>query len=192
LIKGYFDWGIVMSRSLKKSVLGAVTLLSVICVGTPGESATVTVVSYSFTASGFTPNAPDDPVLGSFGFTFDDTVLGDFAITFLNLTINGTVYDTSNSSGNFAGTTFSFGGNIGTVNTLVGFTNDWAIAFDYPTLLPSTFNYSTSTDGSTYTTTTISPNPVAEVPIPPALPLFAAGLSAMGFMGWRRKRKTAA
>jgi hypothetical protein len=30
---------------------------------------------------------------------------------------------------------------------------------------------------------------VSSVPIPAALPLFAAGLSAMGFMGWRRKRK---
>ncbi len=32
---------------------------------------------------------------------------------------------------------------------------------------------------------------VSDVPIPAALPLFAAGLSAMGFMGWRRKRKAA-
>ena len=32
----------------------------------------------------------------------------------------------------------------------------------------------------------------AAVPIPAALPLLAAGLSAMGFMGWRRKRKSAA
>jgi len=30
------------------------------------------------------------------------------------------------------------------------------------------------------------------VPIPAAFPLLAAGLGAMGFMGWRRKRKTAA
>ena len=29
------------------------------------------------------------------------------------------------------------------------------------------------------------------VPVPAALPLFAAGLSAMGFMGWRRKRRAA-
>jgi hypothetical protein len=28
------------------------------------------------------------------------------------------------------------------------------------------------------------------VPIPAALPLFAAGLGAMGFMGWRRKRRS--
>jgi hypothetical protein len=29
------------------------------------------------------------------------------------------------------------------------------------------------------------------VPLPAALPLFAAGLGAMGFMGWRRKRRAA-
>jgi hypothetical protein len=32
---------------------------------------------------------------------------------------------------------------------------------------------------------------VSPVPLPAALPLFAAGLSAMGFMGWRRKRRAA-
>ena len=32
----------------------------------------------------------------------------------------------------------------------------------------------------------------AAVPLPAAFPLFAAGLSAMGFMGWRRKRKALA
>ncbi|HUQ35977.1 MAG TPA: hypothetical protein VM144_06315 [Aestuariivirga sp.] len=40
-----------------------------------------------------------------------------------------------------------------------------------------------------------APPPVnipATVPIPAALPLLAAGISAMGFMGWRRKRKSAA
>lgn len=29
------------------------------------------------------------------------------------------------------------------------------------------------------------------VPVPAALPLFGTGLAAMGFLGWRRKRKTA-
>ncbi|HUQ37159.1 MAG TPA: VPLPA-CTERM sorting domain-containing protein [Aestuariivirga sp.] len=32
----------------------------------------------------------------------------------------------------------------------------------------------------------------SEVPLPASLPLFAAGLSAMGFMGWRRKQKALA
>ena len=34
--------------------------------------------------------------------------------------------------------------------------------------------------------------PVSEVPVPPALPLFATGLGALGLLGWRRKRKQAA
>ena len=33
---------------------------------------------------------------------------------------------------------------------------------------------------------------VAETPLPAALPLFASGLGAIGFFGWRRKRKMAA
>lgn len=33
---------------------------------------------------------------------------------------------------------------------------------------------------------------VAETPLPAALPLFASGLGALGLLGWRRKRKSAA
>ncbi len=38
---------------------------------------------------------------------------------------------------------------------------------------------------------TLSVNP-APVPVPAALPLFAAGLSAMGFLGWRRRKAAVA
>jgi hypothetical protein len=34
--------------------------------------------------------------------------------------------------------------------------------------------------------------PIAATPLPAALPLFAGGLSALGLLGWRRKRKAAA
>ena len=33
---------------------------------------------------------------------------------------------------------------------------------------------------------------IGTTPLPAALPLFAAGLGAMGLLGWRRKRKNAA
>jgi hypothetical protein len=36
---------------------------------------------------------------------------------------------------------------------------------------------------------TITAGPAAETPLPAALPFFAAGLGALGFMGWRRKRR---
>ena len=34
--------------------------------------------------------------------------------------------------------------------------------------------------------------PVSSVPLPATLPLFATGLGALGLLGWRRKKKTAA
>ena len=38
----------------------------------------------------------------------------------------------------------------------------------------------------------LDPNQITVVPVPAALPLFGTGLAIMGFVGWRRKRKTAA
>lgn len=40
----------------------------------------------------------------------------------------------------------------------------------------------------------VDPTPFDDVvtPIPPALPLFATGLGALGLLGWSRKRKAAA
>ena len=42
------------------------------------------------------------------------------------------------------------------------------------------------------TLTVTGDNGVNPVPLPPALALFAGGLSALGLLGWRRKRKAAA
>lgn len=37
----------------------------------------------------------------------------------------------------------------------------------------------------------LSPPPNTDVPIPGALPLFASGIGALGYLGWRRRRKQA-
>jgi hypothetical protein len=48
-----------------------------------------------------------------------------------------------------------------------------------------------------YLESSVDPNyavlfaPVSSTPLPAALPLFAGGLSALGLLGWRRKRKAA-
>jgi hypothetical protein len=36
---------------------------------------------------------------------------------------------------------------------------------------------------------TLASSAIATTPLPPTLPLFAAGLGAIGLLGWRRKRK---
>lgn len=41
---------------------------------------------------------------------------------------------------------------------------------------------------SSYASWLVSTDTIAPVPLPAALPLFAAGLGAIGFMGWRKKR----
>jgi uncharacterized protein (TIGR03118 family) len=38
----------------------------------------------------------------------------------------------------------------------------------------------------------ISPSPASATPLPAALPLFATGLGALGFLGWRKKKKATA
>jgi hypothetical protein len=45
-----------------------------------------------------------------------------------------------------------------------------------------------SGDNSVFDDLTVVASPV---PLPAALPFFAAGLGAMGFMGWRKRRKAA-
>jgi hypothetical protein len=59
----------------------------------------------------------------------------------------------------------------------------------------ASFNYgpygNTGPGGYGMETEFFSPG-VATTPLPAALPLFATGLGAMGLLGWRRKRKSAA
>jgi hypothetical protein len=38
----------------------------------------------------------------------------------------------------------------------------------------------------------LTPSPVSTTPLPAALPLFASGLGALGFLGWRKKRRAVA
>ena len=66
------------------------------------------------------------------------------------------------------------------VDTTTGTNTSWL------TNATSTFTYQETV---TYDYT---PSAVSETPLPAALPLFATGLGALGLLGWRRKKKTAA
>ena len=119
----------------------------------------------------------------------DPTLFSDFSIDFSDNNNNSLldILEISNLSG------FTIGGfgistsDLITLPSIANFTNgsglQWVFncPFGCGTIFVETAVWSYNLQ--------LDPSPV---PIPAALPLFAAGLSAMGFMGWRRKRKTIA
>jgi hypothetical protein len=72
-------------------------------------------------------------------------------------------------------------------------TGDFLHSFDFPLAdiftLPDGF---TVNDPDMFIVNNDFVSPTAATPLPAALPLFASGLGALGLLGWRRKRKTAA
>jgi hypothetical protein len=155
--------------------------------------------------------APVDPVTGSFTITFDptktylDSTTG-ITLGSLNISLDSALsFDYSPSSYVIGLTTFAAG------ELVVGGLDDGACCIVIPvtsndfylqilnfTSAPA-FNqlgYSIAADGDYFYSTigasggSVSVTPeVSTTPLPAALPLFAAGLGAMGLFGWRRKRK---
>jgi len=66
---------------------------------------------------------------------------------------------------------------------------DWVSFGDGTTLAVTFYNYQ---DWTLYPDISFDLDPTGATPLPAALPLFASGLGAMGLLGWRRKRKSAA
>jgi len=54
-------------------------------------------------------------------------------------------------------------------------------------VFPTTFSFPTSTVGPNFLAA-----PLSVVPLPAALPLYGTGLALMGFIGWRRRKKSVA
>jgi hypothetical protein len=110
----------------------------------------------------------DIPILGgSLG-------IGPFTITQSPITVNATNTDTGNAVLKYIG--------VGTFEA----------SFAYSALcgLGTPFSCGPGFSGDVAFTYTYSP--VAAVPLPAALPLFATGLGVLGLLGWRRKKKAAA
>jgi hypothetical protein len=187
----------------------------------PAMAATVTDdVTFSATSfSGGPPpsysggTAPVDPVTGSFTITFDptQTYLNSTGITLntQNISLDSSlVFDYSPSAYLVNGTPFAAGELVvggssdGAANVLLESGNaDFYLQVLTFASTP-TFNqlgYVTE-DGSYFysaigtgagSSVAVTPE-LPATPLPAALPLFASGLGAMGFFGWRRKRSNAA
>jgi hypothetical protein len=94
----------------------------------------------------------------------------------LYVTVNGVLKDT------IIDTVLAAGANPGTVVTIGGLTTDGSGNLNLM------FAQGTSHEASPI----FDDVQISESPLPAALPLFASGLGALGFIGWRRKRKMAA
>jgi hypothetical protein len=144
-------------------------------------------------------DTPDTPQNLQFDYKFESTT------GFLDVTINGTSIGTLTApgtlSGAFSSASFLVSGPLLSLSDAVlAFVLDGvagsSILLDniiFPGLINGDFQTGNLTGWSTQHSGTGSVNvaETAPVPIPAALPLFAAGLGAMGYMGWRRKRKLA-
>lgn len=113
-----------------------------------------------------------------------------------NFTIFGNITTTGIFSETFFGNInlYNYGSDLMPIAALVEMLLDSAIyegavsiTSSMKLILPDGFTAKTSS-GIPLEFGTSGPSPV---PLPAALPLFAAGLSAMGFMGWRKKRRAA-
>jgi hypothetical protein len=121
---------------------------------------------------------------GIYSYAGDGAVTtGDFALgsKFATFTI-----DTSTTSLVFDVTTL-INGELAANDHYVGFRIDWEDAID-----PNTYQYVNFAAGTFAVATLSFDLAPSTTPLPAALPMFASGLGALGLLGWRRKKRSAA
>jgi hypothetical protein len=166
-----------MSKSFKAGLLGAVMLL-----GLAGQANAAT---YNWAFDCGIANCSGSGVLET------DIAIGPATLTSFSGLFGGETITALMPPG-------SFGGNNNIIDSLAdpnelglaGLTFSTATSFVnlfYGTWWRNDIVNKTFTSGEG----DFSVSAVSAVPIPAALPLFAAGLSALGVMGWRKKRKAA-
>jgi hypothetical protein len=185
-----------MVRAFVK-IAGCVVVLLVAATMVTTTASAVTL-SYEYSGTG-SVSFPSDAVLNIGGSCSNPCAIST------SLTISGTGAAAGQTSG-WAGQASSTisdnlgdhlilavdAGNIGTNHTMAG-------GVFFPSVLPSTIDISTLSLASflggpgtiDYSVSIDLPNGAYVTPLPPALPLFAAGLGLLGLLGWRRKRKAA-
>jgi len=183
-------------RAFHSKLVAIAVLLGVGFWSCPANAVTYTL---QFTASGFLPGgAPQDPVSGTLVFDKFATDFSIVSLTSIDLTIAGHTYGVGELGFiNNAGPNVAVGGTINGVTGGSSGTDDFALLWNqtsgsyvllvYTCLLQGCEHIANA--GSTvFTEGLVS----AAIPLPAALPLFATGLGALGLLGWRKKRKSAA
>jgi hypothetical protein len=155
------------------------------CTGSPINA---TTVHFYLSTQTCIVNNVSSPADGQLNFAFADVFDPDVFAAFMNsaliqpgdivtsLSVNGVFGSVYNITGKRVDQDFT--GSI--VASIL------AVLSGQQYLMTVHLNKNADTDDLTFLDASVS-----AVPIPAALPLLAAGLSAMGFMGWRRKRRAA-
>jgi hypothetical protein len=196
------EWALMPSKSLKSSIYAGLMLLAF---SSQAQSATLTgdsvAVKYNDSSlainngSGIVGVGTDVAIGGGF-YDFNAGAGGNQFIFSVNDRYCGVAHCNGAIKLSLLNLNFSGG------ERLVGFTLLSTALSGLSFTFTSTSLIFLATEGRLRRGTVISgifltaPPPVdnipAAIPIPAALPLLAAGFGAMGFMGWRRKRKSAA
>lgn len=184
--------------SINKVILAGAVLLGLSTGATQAAvyADSATSQDVTFFGSGILTGAPDGG--GAFiGTTFDPpAVLGSITWGFSSLLYDGAgadirLYEIASSENETFDVALSLDG-VGF--TSIGIFNALQTVIDVNGLFAGYFAFIRVSNTSRLVSAdfdTAEGLNVAPVPLPAALPLLAAGLGAMGVMGWRRKRRTA-
>jgi PEP-CTERM motif len=170
-----------------KSVLFAVSLSAV-----PLTPAFAIQVTLSFTASGFGPGAPTDPVTGSFTYDAASITSNPTLLTAVNLTIDGLAYTLPEVGFDIEGDNALIGGVLNGVDAVESGTNDFFLAWNPATSTPQAFVYATP-ETSIFASENFPRFSVtaAATPEPSTWAMLMIGFAGLGFAGYRRTRKAA-
>jgi hypothetical protein len=186
-----------MRNAMRWSAVAFVT--AVVCAA-PASASPVT-----YTGGAGTQSNPDWSVTVESGISLDEAILYTGSTTPAGpsndgYTIgSGHLLDWITNTAGFTGATLVSGGQVSSMSFTDTDADLFGVHFGCGNSGPCELVWLFSGD-TTFTVNSLSGfsnisafnDPLATTPLPAALPLFAAGLSAMGLLGWRRKRKTAA